>query len=148
MQLEARLAGAGSGDKAAYERSMEAARAQYSDVKQKDYTPEEEASFEARRQEYTLDRYTQPTAEQLAEHKRKQELHLQEQQKKAKEQEQFEKHGKRRIDPTGGFSIDPGTEQRKQKSARLGPQGHQARTASIMRDPLGSSRCKALRLDQ
>ena len=97
LQLEARLAGAGSGDQAAYERSMEAARAQYADVGQKEYTAEEDASFEARRHEYTLDRFAQPTAEEIAEHKRKQELHQQEQQARAKEQETFEKHALRHV---------------------------------------------------
>ena len=133
-ELEARLRASGPGDRAEYERGMAESRARYKTMPEKQYSPEEEARFAARKAEYSLDKYAQPSAEQLAEHKRKEELHQQEQQERAKKQEKFEEHGKRHIDPAGFKAPERMASPPQVPDSRIGPaKGHEARMAQIMR---------------
>ena len=133
-QLEARLKQAGPGDTAEWERRKASRRAEYASMPEKVYSPEEQARFESKKTEYTLDRYAQPSAEQLAEHRRKEELHHQEQQARGKQQELFEKHGKRQIDPAGFAAPQRIASPPQVPESKIGgARGQQARTAQIMR---------------
>ena len=101
---------------------------------------EEEARLETTRKEYSLDKYSQPTAAQIQEHVQKEERHHQEVQGRAKEQERFERHGKRRIDPLSGFQAPkrimspPQMPRAPRASSQVGgARGHDARMAQLMR---------------
>ena len=132
-ELEAKLQGAGAGDKAEWERRQAATRAQYASMPAKPPSPGSDARFEARRAEYSLDKYAQPSAEDLAAHRQKEAAHHQEQQATAKQQELFEKHGKRKIDPAG-FKAPERVAPAQMPSAKIGgAKGHEAQMAQIMR---------------
>ena len=95
--------------------------------------PETESAKAARLAEYGLAKYAQPTAEEIAKHKQKEVLHHEERQQQAKEQAQFEEHGKRTIDPSG-FVAPQQVAPPPQKPEKMGgATGHQAELAQIMR---------------
>ena len=132
-ELEGRLQQAGSGDTAAWERSMETSRAQYRSAAGRGAAePETEEQRRAREYEYGTARFAQPTPEALAAHAKQKESHVEEVRETAREQEQFEKHGMRTINPlreqivVGGKKAGP-------TKISLAPTGHQQVMASIQR---------------
>ena len=102
--LDVRLQGAGRSDRDRLARELAETRAKYKGGAP--LAPESKEEAEARRKRYSLAQYAKPTAEEvraheekLAVHETKKRKHMQEEADVKAEQHEYEKHGKRKIDP-------------------------------------------------
>ena len=129
-ELEARLKQATSGDLSAWERGMEKTRATYGGAVPE--THESETQKSARLAEYSLNRYAQPTAAELAKHQQEEQMHQQEAQQRKKAQLRFEQHGKRDIAPLAETIVQDEPALKAARDVKIAP-GGQARIAGIMR---------------